>query len=160
MSGSVTLPAPAPPPRTGALFKDSTEALKALREEYNYWTTRLTDTSLQLSLALIAANWAVFGSADAILASVWSQVSLGLVVLALVSTVLGAKWMGELHRRQIEYAGEDCQRWDQEAAKAMNKKGPWPFTRGIEVLGRTMREIKVWVPVLAAIAFLTALLAK
>src|SRR5947209_1299855 len=54
---------------SGALYQSPGEALKAVREDYLYWTEKLTDTSLQLSYAVIAANWAVFGSVDKLLSN-------------------------------------------------------------------------------------------
>ena len=148
-------------PRSGAsldaLYQSPNEALKALREEYQYWTGRLTDTSLQLSYAVIAANWAVFGSVDKILNNRWSQISIGLVVAALLLSVFGAKWMGELHRKQIDRAESNLEIWNSEFKQNAGKRVPWPFTSQIESLGRISREVRVWLPLLAGIAFLIAL---
>lgn len=38
------------------------EGLADVRTDFFYWTGKLTDSSFQLSLALIGANWAAFGS--------------------------------------------------------------------------------------------------
>lgn len=143
---------------TGALYESPSEALKAVREDYLYWTEKLTDTSLQLSYAVIAANWAVFGSVDKLLSNLWSRLSMGLVVSALLLSVFGAKWMGELHRKQVDHAESDLERWDAEFKANAGKRVPWPFTNGIERLGRVTREMKAWLPLLAGMAFLIALL--
>jgi hypothetical protein len=143
---------------TGALYESPGEALKAVREDYLYWTEKLTDTSLQLSYAVIAANWAVFGSVDKLLSNFWSKLSIGLVVCALLLSVFSAKWMGELHRSQVDHAESDLARWDAEFNANAGKRVAWPFTNSIERLGRVTREMKAWLPLLSGVAFLIALL--
>jgi hypothetical protein len=144
--------------RTGGLYASPREALSAVQGDYLYWTGKLTDSSFQLSLAVIAANWAVFGSVRGILANAWARSSLFLVLLSLAAGVLGAKWMSELHRKRVEYAEQDLDRWDREHAAALARRDPWPFTRMIELLGRWTRELKTWLPLAAGIAFIVALL--
>jgi hypothetical protein len=143
---------------TGNLYESPTEALKAVRDDYLYWTGRLTDTSLQLSFAVIAANWAAFGSVDAILTSSWAKLSIVLVVLSLGMSVVVAHWMGTLHFKRIVYAESDSDRWKQEYSVAAGKRDPWPFTSTIEQLGRVQRRFKTWLPVGAGISFLIGLL--
>jgi hypothetical protein len=63
------------------LYQNPNDALKAVREDYLYWTGKLTDTSWQLSYAIIAANWAVFGSVDKLLGNLWSKLSVSLVIV-------------------------------------------------------------------------------
>lgn len=145
-------------PRSGALYSNSGEGLKAVREDYHYWTGKLTESSFQLSLAVIAANWAVFGSVQRILDSCWAKSSLFLVIVNLAFSLLGAKWMGELHRERVDYAAEDLKRWEQECAAALGRRDPWPFTKKIERLGRILREVRTWLPLVAGAAFLVALL--
>jgi hypothetical protein len=145
---------------SGALYESPSDALKAVRDDYLYWTEKLTDTSLQLSFAVIAANWAVFGSVDKLLSNFWSKLSIGLVIFALLLGVFGAKWMGELHRRQVDHAESDLTRWDAEFKANAGKRVPWPFTSAIEYFGRVMRELKAWLPLLAGIAFLIALIRR
>lgn len=138
------------------LYASPAEALKAVCDEYLYWTGKLTDTSLQLSFAVIAANWAVFGSVNQILSSFWSKLSVGLVIVGLGFSLSGAKWMGELHETRIDYAETDPSRWKAEF-KDNAGKGDWPFTGKIVSLGRRMREAKTWIPLIAGLAFLVAL---
>jgi hypothetical protein len=158
---------PPPPPdvtpspqsaRGGALYANSSEGAKAVREDYLYWSGRLTDTSFQLSLAVIAANWAVFGSVQKLLGNAWAQTSLILVILSFALSVVGAKWMSELHRKQVDYAEQDLQRWDKECEASRGQRDPWPFTWKIEHLGRCMRELKMWLTLGAGAAFVAALL--
>ncbi len=142
---------------TEALYQSPHDALKAVREDYLYWTGKLTETGLQLSFAVLAANWAVFGSVDAILKNLWSKLSVSLVVIGLGLGVAGAKWMGELHRKRIDYAESDPSRWKKEFDETTGKRDPWPFTAGIESLGSWTREAKTWLPLLAGVFFLIAI---
>jgi hypothetical protein len=143
--------------RRATLYVDSSEGLKAVKEDFLYWTGRLTDSSFQLSLALIAANWAVFGSVAKILNNVWAKSSLGLVIISLAFNLVGAKWMADLHRRRINYAAEDPERWERDCSAAFGRLDPWPFTKGIDRLGGCLRAIKTWLPLLAGVLFLVAL---
>lgn len=148
------------PPDTpwgNSLYATSGEALKAVKDDYHYWTEKLTESSFQLSLAVIAANWAVFSKVEKILSNVWAKSSLLLVLLCLAVNLLGAKRMGELHRKRVEYAESDSGRWGKEFSDTADKRDPWPFTNEIENLGRWMRELKAWLPIAAGLAFLIAL---
>jgi hypothetical protein len=144
----------------GGLYQSPIEALKAVREDYHYWTGKLTETSVQLSYALIAANWAVFGSVDKILASFWSKLSITLVVVGLGFTVAAAKGMGEILRNRIEYAEADTARWQNEFTETSGKRVAWPFTDRADSLGRWMREAKTWIPLAAGVSFLVALFSR
>lgn len=144
--------------RKGGLFGDSTDALKAVRDDFLYWTGRLTDTTFQLSVAVIGANWAIFHSLREVRANCWATTSLILVILSLAVAVLGAKRMGELHAKQIKYAGADVPRWERECTEALGKDTPWPFTKEIQTFGRVVRELKMWLTLLAGAAFFVALL--
>jgi hypothetical protein len=152
--------APNPPHRPGALYTSSSDGLKAVRDDYLYWTGRLTDTSFQLSLALIAANWAVFGSVKDLLKAPWARASILLVILSLTLNLLGAKRMGELHRRRIDYAAADSERWEKECAAALGRRDPWPITKDIELTGQVLRELRTWLPFAAGIAFAIAVLVR
>jgi hypothetical protein len=136
------------------------EGIRAVRDEFLYWSARVTETSFHLSLAVIAANWAVFGSLQRILANPWSKLSLALVIIGLASSLAGAKWMSELHLHRFDYASSDPGRWNREARDALGRRDPWPFTPAIERLGRILRESKTWLPLLAGLAFLLALFAR
>lgn len=153
-------PAPAGASVDKTLFQSPNDALKAVRDDYLYWTGRLTDTSLQLSFAVIAANWAVFGTVDHILIRFWSKLSVALVIIGLGLSVAGAKWMGELHRRRVDYAASNPERWGDEFKTTLDTRDPWPFTDGIEFSGRVTRELKTWLPLLAGISFLIALVTR
>ncbi len=154
-----------PPPAVGAskvepetgLYSSPGEAEKSLRDDYQAWTTRLTDSSFQLTLGLIGANWAAFGSVKAILNNPWAKSSLGLVIISLGLGLLGTKWMSELLRRRIDYADADSKRWQREWDATTSLVDPWPYTEGIDLLGRWLRELKAWLPIAAGALFLLGL---
>lgn len=152
------------PPAAGAdvsplpvTYESPSEALEAVRSDFLYWSEKLTDTSLQLSFAVIAANWAVFGSVDRVLGNAWAKYSLFLVLLSLGISLAGSKLMSEMHRSRYEHAEGDPERWKKEFRDVMGKRDPWPFTHGIEFLGRVLRECKTWLPLAGGLLFLIAL---
>ena len=49
------------------------EALKKVTSEFEYWSGKLTETSMQMCYALIGANWVVFGWLNGILNNVWAK---------------------------------------------------------------------------------------
>lgn len=124
------------------LYKNPAEALKKVSSEFEYWSGKLTETSLQMSYALIAANWIVFGSLNGILASTWAKVSLLMVIVGLAVNVIGAWRLSESLRNRVGYGEADSERWAAEFKKAMGKRVPWPFTESIESTGKWMRRIK------------------
>jgi len=140
------------------LYSSAGDGLKRVQEDFLYWTGRLTDSSSQLSFALIAGNWAAFGSLQKILGNPWAKVSLGIVIGTLALTLLGAYLMGQLHCWQIEYAGKNPAKWEEEYNRSYGRDNPWPFTRTIERIGRGMRELKTWLPLVSGVCFLIALL--
>lgn len=149
-----------PPPETprgSGLYDAPGDALKAVKEEYHYWTGKLTESSFQLSLGVIAANWAVFRSVESVLGNFWAKISLLLVLLCLAINLLTAKYMGELHRDRVEYAESDLSNWEREFSETKGKRDPWPFTQEIENLGRWARRFKAWLPIAAGLAFGVAL---
>jgi hypothetical protein len=145
--------------QASALYGSPSDGLKSVQNDFLYWTGKLTDSSFELSIALVAANWAAFGSVDKILNNTLAKMSLAVVMLCLLLALLGAKWMSELHRKRVIYASSDTKRWQQECSESLGRpRDPWPFTTKIERLGRTLREIKVWLPAFGWLLFLIALL--
>jgi len=148
---------PLPPSRSATLYATAGEGLKAVQEHYLDWTGRLTDSSLQLSLGVLAANWAVFGTVRGILGNPWAKSSVFLVIATMTLNLLCSKWMSELHRNRVNYASANVMRWEEACTASLGKSDPWPFTRGIERLGRAMREVRTWLPLAAGALFLTGL---
>jgi hypothetical protein len=127
---------------SGGLYRDPPDGLKAVIDGYQYWTGRLTETSAQMSYAVIAANWIVFGSVHVILSNVWSKLSLLSVLLTLATSVIGTWLLCEGHRRQGQYGDSDPVRWEAEFKQFANIKHPWPFTRFIEHTASLTRNLK------------------
>jgi hypothetical protein len=154
---------PAPPPLAADIsevpvtYKTPADALEAVRADFLYWSGKLTDTSFELSLALIAANWAVFGSVTQVLENGWAKASLFFVVLSLGINLAGSKWMSEMLRHRYEYAESGPSRWAEEFKENHGKRVSWPFTDNMEFLGRLLRECKTWLPLLSGILFLIGL---
>jgi hypothetical protein len=73
-------------PAKSRLYATPEEALKKVSSEFEYWTGRLTETSLQMCYALIAANWLVFGSVRGILGNLCATLSLLMVCWPLPPT--------------------------------------------------------------------------
>jgi hypothetical protein len=128
--------------------------------EFDHWTGKLTDTSLQMCYALIGANWVVFGSVNNILKSNWAKFSLLMVMLTLMSNVLASWWASEQHRKRLEYAEADPLRWTTEFNNAVGKRTPWPFTKTMERVGYWTRQIKGAFPIIGAILLMIGAIVK
>jgi hypothetical protein len=142
----------------GLLYADPSEGLLAVRKDFYYWSTKLTESSFALSLAVIAANWAVFGSLTEIVRNRWSQLSIAVVILALGMNLIGYKRLIDLLRKQIRYANADRKRWDAEFARSLlDGKCDWPYTRSILDTARFFRFWRTWLPLVGGALFLVAL---
>jgi hypothetical protein len=150
------------PERKGGagLYANSGEASKKVSTVFEYWSTKLTETSLQMCYALIGANWLAFGSVNGILVNIWAKLSIMLVVLALSSNIVGAWLLSESVRRRMEYAEADIPRWEREFSETASKADPWPFTERIESIGKWMRWIKASFALAAGILFLIGVISK
>lgn len=138
------------------LYASPAEAAKEVRTDYLYWTGKLTDSSFELSVALIAANWAVFG--ERLVQNVWAKLSIFLVLLGLAISLLGAKRMSELHRVRMDYSEEAPERWRREYEAAHGQRVSWPFTDEIERLGFVLRLTKTWLPLAGGLLLLIGVL--
>jgi hypothetical protein len=141
----------------GNLYKDPMGALKAVRDDYQYWTGKLTETSFQLSLAVIAANWAVFAKTETILQNWWALLSIGAVLITLGLNLLGARILGGLLRGRIRYAEKNAIRWDREFNESNSGANHFPYTKSIDNIAVVLRELKAWLPLLGGLSFLIAL---
>jgi hypothetical protein len=109
-----------------------------------------------LSLAVIGANWAVFGSVDKIRDNIWAELSIAFVILSLGISLIGNGWLGQLLRRRIEYAEKNQVRWRKEYQNAA-KSRYWPSTEKIDRLAERFRFAKIALPVIGGALFLIAL---
>ena len=124
------------------LYKTPAAAQQKISAEYEYWSGKLTDTSLQMAYAVIAANWVVFGSANGILGNIWAKWSVLLVVMSLGANMLGAWILSEAMRTRCEYAESDKERWQREFDRYSSVAHPWPFTGWMDAFGIALRVIK------------------
>jgi hypothetical protein len=148
-----------PPPTLAALSVYSTpaEATKAIQERYNYWTGKLNDVSLQLSFAVIAANWAVFKTSDGVIRNCWSKTSIGIAIVGIAANLLATWWMGEALGDRVADAESDLPRWQLEYQANTGKRTVWPFTKQIIVSAKLARHIRIWIPIAAGFALLIGL---
>lgn len=133
---------PEPKKSDEGLYSSPAEALKKLCTEYDYWSGKLTETSLQMCYALIAGNWIVFGSINGILSNLWAKLSLLMVFLALATNIVGAWLLSEAIRGRVKYGEASKERWAEEFKEFVGTDCPWPFTDKIDDIGRFMRGIK------------------
>src|SRR5262245_15947771 len=89
--------------RESGRYQTAGEALKSINDQFDHWTGRLGESSFHLSLAVIAANWAVLGSLSALAKNKYSLLSIAVVMISLGTDLLGTHFMGELLRRRYEY---------------------------------------------------------
>ena len=166
----MTLPSSSPPTPTGGghtaappqlqpatgLYENPQAALKLIQDDYHYWTGKLTDSSFALSLAVIGANWAAFGSIDKVLNNTCAEISIAAVILSLVFSLIGNWYLGGLLRKRIAYAEQDAARWHQEFTENAGKSTPWPSTEWIERLAAGFRFLRTFLPVIGGVFFLIA----
>jgi hypothetical protein len=135
-------------------YKTPTDAYQRVGNEFDYWTGKLTDTSLQMCYALIGANWVVFGSVGNILKSNWSKFSLLAVMLTLAINLSGSWRSSSLHLEIINRADKDRAQWAKDFEAAKDSDPHWPFTQSMEKLGVWMRRAKGALPLIGAILWL------
>jgi len=140
------------------LYESAGDGLREVRNDYQYWTEQVSALGPQMCYALIAANWAAFGTLQKILESPWARASIVLAIVGLGLGLLFAKLLAESHYRQVGRAYSDTAVWQAEFEASLEKRDPWPFTRTIEVLGRVQRELKTWLPLIGGVCLVVALL--
>jgi hypothetical protein len=157
--GLVKPPSDDPPPKLG-LYATPEEALKKVSSEFEYWTGKLTETSLQMCYALIGANWVIFGSVNGILHSQWAKWSLVLVMLALSSNVIGAWILSESLRTRIGYGEAHTAEWAAQFEANRGKDVAWPFTDKIQNTGKYMRWIKAGFTIVSGVLLIIGAILK
>lgn len=145
------------PRSPGWYYQKPSDALQDVRNTYHYWSGKITDCSYTLALAVIGANWAVFGSVDKLLQNRWAQSSLATEIVALGMNLYGMRKLSEDHRRRMNWAEEHAVQWRKEFNEARGKRSPWPFTQAILNWGRFFRECRAWLPIIGGLFFLIAL---
>lgn len=142
--------APTAPTKTRR-FATAGDGTKDLYEGYNAWTSGLAKHALQVTFALIGANWALYGTQAGILSNGWATASLfiavGYLVLQLGLMLTMAIW----HFCQHEYAEANRSRWEEEFNAAADTKSDWPYTKSIIRLGKFTPWLNLCAPALSGV---------
>ena len=149
-----------PQPKTGVVsrrFDKAGDATKELFDGFNKWSATVSNYGLHMAYAVIAANWAVYGDAQAILSNLWAKFSVAIVVSFLGLNLLCAWLMTWQYAKRCEYADEDKARWSREFNSEYTSSSAWPYTKFIEGLGDFIRLLKAWAPIIAGIVFILGL---
>lgn len=139
-------------------YESPRAALNSVQAWYNARTTALSERSVELSYAIIGANWAVFGSAGKILSSPYAKLSIGLILLFLALNLSLTRLLVELLRKRYFYAEGNPSRWAQEFEQNKGKAVAWPSTNMIDGIARALREVRTWFPLLAGGTLLVGIL--
>lgn len=140
-------------PVAGRIYQSAAEGQKALQSRYEYWTAKINEHSFQVSISLIAANWAVHSSS--VSGSVLAVFSIAFALLTLLLSLGGALGMSLLHYSAFYDSVKNNSKWNERWKDAeRNQASPWPFTHGIISLGIWIAWLKVIIPCVSAILFL------
>lgn len=137
-------------------FKSPETAISQLNVDFNDWSAILSHNSVNASYAIIAANWAVHGSSGNIIGNNAAKWSIGIAISFLGVNLLASFLMSKMHYDQFLYAEQNTERWESEWRNS-KKQRHWPYTKGIEVLGVTIRRIKVIAPIASCLLFIASL---
>ena len=135
-------------------YKQAGDATKELQDAFNDWCSILTSHSVQAGYAIIGANWVVHKETTKILGNCWSKWSIILVVAFLGINLAATYTMTVLHKRRLDHAEEDLNRWSQEFQEV---KKYWPYTECITDLGSKVRLLKCALPFIAAVFFIVSI---
>lgn len=119
------------------------------------WDKRTYEASLALNAGVVAAVWAIWGSVQAIQHNGWAVAALCIVGLGLLSNLVMAFLLTELHRRRGDYAASDADRWYRLAQRfeaGTDPEDPFPFTVTIQRTKNSFRAIRLVLPVLGVSA--------
>ena len=141
----------------GTRFEHASDATKELHEQFNDWSAAVPKYGLQVALALIAANWAIYGGRAVILSNPLSKWSIAVAVLYLGFNLAGVWWMTRQYDKRKIYADEDVGRWKREYAASVGVTTHWPYTRAIDNFGGLMRYVHTFAPLLSGLLLLVSL---
>ena len=142
---------------TSRRFVSAGDAVKELFEGFNRWSASVSSYGMHMAYAVIAANWAVYGDAQAIIANGWAKFSVAIVITFLGLNLFCGWLMTWQYAKRCKYADEDRNRWSDEFEKENTSPSAWPYTSFIERLGDFIRLLKVWAPLAAGILFVLGL---
>jgi hypothetical protein len=152
------------PPK--GLYANPQEALKVIVANYEYWTGRLTETSVQMAYAVIGANWIIFGSVNGILSNIWAKLSLLCALLSLAAGVIGAWFLCEALGRRGNFGDDYPEKWEKEYGDFIKRKttqpkhDPWPITKFIELTSAWSRNLKAAFVLLGALLLIVGTIVK
>lgn len=139
-------------------YANPAEGLQAVGRWFDAWSRALSDRSVQLAYALVAANWAIFGSRDEIMNSSLAKLSISFALLFLALNLVISRVLVERLRSRFVFAESHPRKWEEEFMNSIGESTPWPSTRAIDRLARTLREVRTWVPLTSGLFFLIAVL--
>lgn len=130
------------------------KCIEKIDDAYNYWSGKISELSVVLSLALIAANWAVQGTGG-MSTHLLPRLSVLFALLTILFSLVLAERMAVFHDKQHEVYESDKVKWREAAENSLNSNNvnPWPFTRKIELLGFWGIKVKTYLPILSGIFF-------
>ena len=138
-------------------FSSAGDAVKELFEGFNEWSVTVSSYGIHMAYAVIAANWAVYGNAQAIIGNLWAKSSIAIVISFLGLNLFCTWLMTSLYAKRCAYADEDKTRWSSEFEREKTSSSAWPYTKFIDRLGKFMRLLKVWAPIIGGIVFIIGL---
>jgi hypothetical protein len=145
------------PEDNGTRFGSASDATKELHEQFNDWSAAIPKYGQQVALALIAANWAIYGSRAAILSNPFSKWSIAVAVLYLGVNLAGVSWMTRQFSKRKLYADEDVARWKREYEASIGVETNWPYTAYIDGFGGFMRCVHTFAPLASGALLLISL---
>ena len=145
---------------SGGVHETPQKALAKVGSEFEYWSGKLTDTSLQMCYALIGANWVVFGSVGHILENNYSKLSLLSVLVTLGSNVIGSWFLSESLKSRFEWAESHPEDWEKQFELAAGKRDPFPFTNQHEWVGLIVRQVKGLFPLVGGMLLIAGAILK
>jgi hypothetical protein len=139
-------------------FQQATDATKELHDHFNAWTTGLSGYALQVTFALIGANWALHGSQ--IFGDRWATLSITVAILylAIRLALYGAMVLVTWYRHR--YADADKKRWSREFRENADKESPWPYSRWNDIIGATLHWLHVILPFACGVLLLVSIWPK
>ena len=139
----------------GRKIKSPEEGQKELLAYANNWSTYLGVHSVHAVYAVIAANWAVHSSPNAILTNTCAVLSIGVCILFISLNLMLTYIMTGLLKKRWQKAEDYPNWWNKEWENQAETR--WPFTLAIEKFGAYLRLLKAAAPILAGILFLFSL---
>jgi heme/copper-type cytochrome/quinol oxidase subunit 2 len=136
-------------------FQQPADATKELHDHFNAWTGGLSSYALQVTFALIGANWALHGSQ--IFDDRWATLSMTVAILYLAIRLVlyGAMVLVTWYRHR--YADADKQRWAQEFHESADKESAWPYSRWNDIIGATLHWLHVILPLTCGVLLLVSI---